>query len=647
MSAIGADAQGVHGRRGGVTPAPDRGAILALMPRLPIACVLPLALSIAAPVQAQSFRPEFTGTRAVVAAGRSYTADAGAELIGQGGTAVDAGIAAVLAAAVVEISHFGLGGEAPMLIYLARTREVVVINGQGTAPMAATPAAFAGRDSIPANGPLAATIPAVVDAATLALARYGTRSFGEVLAPAIRLADGFPMYEFLSRYLASERRGSEPYADTMRTYYPEGRVTRAGETFRQPALARTLRRLADAEAAALKAGASREAAIAAARDAFYTGDIARRMATAVRAAGGLMTEADLAGYRSKVEAPYSATYRGFTIHKAGPWNQSPVLLQTLNLLEGFDLRAMGHLSADSIHVMTEAMKLAYADRDRFYGDPDFVKVPMQGLLSKAYARDRRALIDMTAASLVQRAGNPLPFDGTETAGLAGCHPDARRTGAASPPACGLTADPHRTRVGESGESGDTTAIEVVDREGNLFSATPSSGWLLGGAFVAGDTGVPMSNRMQAFRLEAGSPNIVAGGKRPRTTLTPTIVTREGAPVLAIGTPGGDSQDQQILQVLVNVVDFGLPLQAAVDSARFNTLSIQSSFGAHAIEPGVLEVERGVPEAVRRDLAARGHRLKLYPVAAYSTGIVAAGVDPATGQLRGAADVRRERAVVAW
>ena len=209
------------------------------------------------------------------------------------------------------------------------------------------------------------------------------------------------------------------------------------------------------------------------------------------------------------------------------------------------------------------------------------------------------------------------------------------------------ADPHIRRVGTPGESGDTTAIEVADKDGNLFSATPSSGWLLGGAFVAGDTGVPLSNRMQAFRLEPGSPNIVAPGKRPRTTLTPTIVTKDGAPFLAIGTPGGDSQDQQILQVLVNVIDFGLPLQAAVDSARFNTLSIQSSFGDHRIDPGVLEVERGVPEAVRKDLEARGHTLRLYPPVAYSTGIVAAGVDPATGQLRGAADVRRERAVIAW
>ena len=424
----------------------------------------------------------------------------------------------------------------------------------------------------------------------------------------------------------------------MRTYYPEGRVTKAGEMFRQPNLARTLRRLVEAEAASLKAGEPREKAIGRARDAFYTGDLARQLAAAVQAEGGMITEADLANYHSRIEQPYSVTYRGYTVHKAGPWNQSPVLLQSLNLLEGFDLRAMGHLSAGSIHVMTEAMKLAYADRDRHYGDPAFVKVPMTGLLSKAYADSRRALIDPMRASLEQRPGNPLPFDGPTTA-MQACG-DAATSGCATP-------DPHIRRVGTPGESGDTTAIEVADKDGNLFSATPSSGWLLGGAFVAGDTGVPLSNRMQAFRLEPDSPNIVAPGKRPRTTLTPTIVTRDGAPFLAIGTPGGDSQDQQILQVLVNVIDFGLPLQAAVDSARFNTLSIQSSFGDHRIDPGVLEVERGVPEAVRKDLEARGHTLRLYPPVAYSTGIVAAGVDPATGKLRGAADVRRERAIIAW
>lgn len=579
-------------------------------------------------LQAQTLRPEFPGTTAVVAAGRTYTVEAGAELITLGGNAIDAGIAATFAAAVVEISHFGLGGEVPMVIYVAKAREVVVVNGQGSAPAAAAPARFAGATALPGNGPMAATVPAVVDAAALALARYGTKSLGEVMAPAIRLADGFPMYEFLRRYLVSERRASEPYAATMATYYPGGRVTATGETFRQPHLAATLRRLVEAERQALAGGASREDAIQAGRNAFYQGDLARRIAAAVLDAGGLMTADDLGRYQGRIETPAATTYRGYTVFKAGAWNQGPVLLQTLNLLEGFDLAAMGHLSADSVHTVTEAMKLAYADRDRFYADPDFAVVPLEALLSKPYAAARRALIDPLRASLEQRPGDPRPF-GTTTA--------VRH---ALPP---LPAAP----VGDAAPSADTTAIEVVDREGNLFSATPSSGWLLGGAFVAGDTGVPMSNRMQAFRLETDSPNVLAGGKRPRTTLTPTVVLKGDQPFLAIGTPGGDSQDQQILQVLINVIDFGLPLQAAIESARFNTLGIQSSFGDHRIDPGVLEIEATVPVAVRDELERRGHRLRLYRTQTYPTGVVAAGVDPATGRLRGGADLRRERTVTAW
>jgi gamma-glutamyltranspeptidase / glutathione hydrolase len=590
--------------------------------------VLCLMLLAPLPAWAQTLRPEFTGTTAVVAAGRSFTVEAGVELIAGGGNAIDAGVAAVFAAAVVEISHFGLGGEAPMAIYVASTREVVIVNGQGPAPEAARPAMFAGADALPGNGPMAATVPAVVDAAALALARYGTRSLEEALTPAIRLADGFPMYEFLRRYLVSERAGSEPYAGTMATYYPGGRTPETGAIFRQPNLAATLRLLVAAERTARAAGASREEAIRAGRDAFYKGDLARRMAAAVQEAGGVMTDADLARYEGRIERPASTSYRGYTVHKAGAWNQGPVLLQTLNLLEGYDLRAMGHLSADGIHTVTEAMKLAYADRDRYYADPDFANVPLDALLSKPYAEERRRLIDPARASLEQRPGDPRAFTSTGAAGMT------------LPPI-------PRALAGPAAPSADTTAIEIVDAEGNLFSATPSSGWLLGGAFVAGDTGVPMSNRMQAFRLEPDSPNVVAGGKRPRTTLTPTIVLKDGAPFLAIGTPGGDSQDQQILQVLLNVIDYDMPLQAAIESARFNTLGIQSSFGDHRIDPGVLEIERNVPEAVRDELERRGHRLRLYAPLSYSTGVVAAGVDPRTGRLRGGADLRRERAVTAW
>lgn len=588
----------------------------------------------ASAARAQTLRPEMSGSTAAVAAGRTFTVDAGVEVIARGGNAVDAGVAAVLAAAVVEISHFGLGGEAPMAIYDATTQEVVVINGQGSAPAAADPRVFAGARAIPGNGPLGATVPAVIDAVALALTHHGTLSLGDVLAPAIRLADGFPMYEFLHRYLVSERVANEAYPDTMAAYYPDGRVTATGEMFRQPRLAATLRRLAEAEREALAAGASRADAIRAGRDAFYKGDIAERIATAVQAAGGLMTAGDLTAYEGRIEPPVTTTYRGYTVYKAGAWNQGPVLLQTLNLLEGFDLRAMGHLSADSIHTIAEAMKLAYADRDRYYGDPDFADVPLEGLLSKTYASSRRMLIDPQRASLDQRPGDPSTFlTARQTMG-------GTRRALTLPP---LSAVP----VGRAAPSGDTTAIEVVDRHGNLFSATPSSGWMLNGAFVAGDTGVPLSNRMQAFRLDRNSPNVLAGGKRPRTTLTPTIVLVDGAPFLAVGTPGGDSQDQQILQVLVNVIDYGMPLQAAIESARFNTLGIQSSFGDHRIEPGVLEIETGVAEAVRSELERRGHVLRVHRMHTYPTGVVAVGVEPGTGRLRGGADLRRERSVTVW
>lgn len=585
----------------------------------------------AVPLAQSSFTPlrtELRAERAVVASGRTFVSDAGARMLTSGGNAIDAGVASIFASAVVEISHFGLGGEAPIIIYSARDKRVVVINGQGPAPKAAAPAMFAGQKAIPGNGPNGATIPAVVDAAALALERFGTKSLSEALAPAIALADGFPMYEFLRNYLQSERKASEPYEWSIRTYYPGGAVTPTGQMFRQPNLATTLRALAAAEREALAKGATREQGIQAGRDAFYKGSIAQRMTAAVRAAGGVMTDDDLASYRGRIEEPASVTYRGYSIHKAGFWNQGPALLQTLRLLEGFDLARMGHGSADAVHTIVEAIKLAYADRDRYYGDPDFAKVPGEVLLSASYAATRRALIDPKRASLEDRPGNPTAVPSTEARVPSG---EAREPSSES-------------RVPSTG---DTTSIQVVDSQGNLFSATPSSGWLLGGAFVAGDTGVPMSNRMQAFRLDPTSPNVLVGGKRPRTTLTPTVVLKEGRPFLAIGTPGGDSQDQQILLVLLNIIDFGMDVQAAIEAPRVNSLHPQSSFDDHRAQLGVLEVERTLAAGVIEELRARGHVIRLRGAYGISTGIVAAGVDPATGRLRGGADPRRERALIGY
>jgi gamma-glutamyltranspeptidase / glutathione hydrolase len=577
-------------------------------------------------LHADTMRPEILGTHGIVAAGRHYSVSAGIRILEQGGNAIDAGVATVLAASVVEISHFGFGGEAPAMIYDAKTREVIVINGQGPAPQAATPALFAARGLVPGNGPLGATIPAMLDAMALALEAKGTMHLDQVMQPAIELADGFPMYEFLRNFLVSERTATEQWEWSKRTYYPDGRVPEIGEIFRQPNLARTLRTIAAADKRAFAKSKNRVTAIHAGRDAFYTGDIARRIAAADKAAGGVFAYEDLAGYHGKIEKPATTNFHGYDVYKAGPWNQGPVLLQTLNILEGVDLNAAGVNSAEYIHQLHEAIKLAYADRNAYYGDPAFVTVPMAGLLSKAYAAERRAQIG-SHASLEQRPGNPFRFDTVKA-------PTAAYT-------------PHTQGEKSGATAGDTTCVDVVDKDGNLFSATPSSGWLLSGAFIAGDTGVPLSNRMTVFDLDPLSPNVLAGGKRPRTTLTPTLVLKDGKPFLAISTPGGDSQDQQILNVLLEMIVFGKGLQEAIEAPRVNSLHPFGSFDTHPSEPGVLEIEDRVPEAVRSALTARGHKLKVIGPYAMSTGVVAVGVDPRSGTLRGGADVRRERYIFGW
>src|SRR2546428_5446532 len=425
----------------------------------------------------------------------------------------------------------------------------------------------------------------------------------------------------------SERKDTEQYDWSAKTYYPNGRIPEVGEMFRQPNLARTLRTIADADKRAFARTHNRATAIRAGRDAFYKGDIARRIADADKAAGGVFSYDDLASFHGKIEKPTTTNFHGFDVYKAGPWDQGPVLLQTLNILEGVDLKAFGTNSADYIHHVHEAIKLAYADRNAYYGDPAFTQVPIAGLLSKPYAAERRALIG-PQASLEHRVGDPFRFD-----------PSVK------PPAVRYT--PHSQGLKTPTTAGDTTCVDVVDKDGNLFSATPSSGWLLGGAFVAGDTGVPLSNRMTVFDLDPLSPNVLAGGKRPRTTLTPTLVLKAGKPFLALSTPGGDSQDQQILNVLLQMIVFGKDVQEAIEAPRVNSLHPFGSFDTHPSEPGVLEIEDRVPPAGRDPLLARGHKLKVRPTYGLSTGVVAVGVDPANGTLRGGADVRRERYIFGW
>jgi len=574
----------------------------------------------------ETMRPEILGTHGIVAAGRHFSVAAGVQILRQGGNATDAGVATVFAASVVEISHFGFGGEVPTMIYDAKTRQVYVINGQGPAPKAATPALFKDKGKVDANGPLGATLPAVMDAMAIALERFGTMRLEQVMAPAIELADGFPMYAFLRDFLVSNRQRTEAYT-WGHLYYAGGTIPDVGEVFRQPNLAKTLRTIVAAEHDAFEKTKDRAAAIRAGRDSFYTGDIARRIADANRAEGGVFTYDDLANFHGSVEKPATTTFHGFEIDKAGSWNQGPVLLETLNILEGIDLKAMGQNSADYIHTVHEAIKLAYDDRNAFLGDPAFATVPMKGILSKQYAAERRRQIS-AKAFLEHRPGDPYPFD-----------PDVK------PPA--VRYYPHSQGPKGANTSGDTTCVDAVDKDGNLFSATPSSGWLLGGAFIAGDTGVPLSNRMQVFDLDPVSPNVLAGGKRPRTTLTPTILLKDGKPFLAISTPGGDSQDQQILNVLLNIMVFDMDVQAAIEAPRINSTHPHSSFDNHESVPGQLEIESRVPAKVLDDLRARGHVLRVVGPYGISTGVVAAGVNPKTGTLRGGADPRRERYIFGW
>ena len=573
----------------------------------------------------ETLRPEIVGDFGIVAAGRHYACAAATRMLIAGGNATDAGVAAVFAAAVTEISHFGFGGEGPTIIYDAKTRKVSAVNGQGTAPALATPDKFAAAGVIPGNGPNGGTVPAMVDSMCRALALNGTMTLHEVLKPAIELADGFVMYNFLAEVFVSQKRATSRYKTAYDTYYPGGKVPQTGEIFRQPNLARTIRTIAAASEAQFAKTRNRKAAITAGRDAFYKGDIARRIGAAMIADGGVMRYEDLANYQGRVEETTKVSVFGYEVHKCGFWNQGPALLMALQIAEAAGIAQMPLGGERYLHTLAESVKLAFDDRNAYFGDPTFAKIPMKGLLSKEYAKARAAQIGETA-SLEHRYGDPSVFEGTP-----------RTTPVFVP----------RMLKAPRGQSADTTAIEVVDRDGNLFSCTPSSGWMLGGAYIAGDTGVPMSNRLTMFDLDPASPNYLVPNKRPRTTLSPSMVTKDGAPFLAIGTPGGDNQDQQIMNVLLRVLIHGQPLQAAIEAPRINSNHFHSSFAIKKDEPGVLEIEDRVPVDVRNGLAARGHKLEVLGPFAVSTGVVAAGIVPGPNTLRGGADVRRERYAFGW
>jgi gamma-glutamyltranspeptidase/glutathione hydrolase len=513
---------------------------------------------------------------------------AGFEILLAGGNAFDAAIATGLALHVVEPHMNSIGGEAPALVYSARHKKVLAVSGQGTAPRAATLQFFRDRriKLVPGDGFLPVTVPASFDLWITLLAKFGTMSLRQVIAPAIRLAEhGFPMYPNLERNLrAHAARFLNEWPTTSRIFLPNGRIPATGQILVQKELAQTFRKLVAAEK---RAGTDRLEGLTAARAYFYSGPIARKIVefashTPVMDASGqrhtcLIALDDFSGYVSRIEDTVSAEFRGLRVHKCGPWSQGPVFLQQLRLVEGYNLRRMGHNSPDYIHLITEASKLAFADREKFYGDPLFTHIPMDALLSREYAKKRRKLINMKKASLEMTPGT--------------------------------TVNPAHRLLRSTNIRGDTTHLDVADAEGNMVSVTPSGGWIWSSPVIEG-LGFPLGTRGQMFSLDESHPNSLAPRKRPRTTLSPTLVTVDNKPLMAFGTPGGDQQDQWTLQFFLNFVEFGMNLQASIDAPTFHNSHFPSSFYPREAHPGRLHLEGRIPSEVRDQLKRRGHRIVL-------------------------------------
>ena len=521
------------------------------------------------------------GIHGVVAAGHYLATPAGLRMLEMGGNAIDAAASIGFALAVLEPHMNSIGGEVPILLYSAKEDRVVSISGQGPAPRAATIGWFRSQniDLIPGDGLLPAVVPSVVGTWIEALQRYGTLSLKDVLAPAIGLAEeGFPVHFILAETIkAKSARFMKEWPTTAKTFLPGGKLPVEGQVLRQKELARTFRRLVEAEGAA--GGTDRIAGLEAARREFYEGQTARKLVAFCErnkfldASGerhsGLLRYEDLAAYRARIEDPVSTEYRGYEVFKCGPWTQGPVFLEQLNVLESYDLRSLGLNSPDYIHLVVENAKLAFADRETYYGDPDFDTAPMKMLLSKRYAMGRRDQIDMNHASLELKAG---------------------------------VAESSRRRPRKTG---DTTHLDVVDRWGNMVSATQSGGWIRDSPLVDG-LGFATSTRAQMFYLDPKRNNALAPGKRPRTTLTPSLAYKDGRPFMVFGTPGGDSQDQWSLQFFLNYADFGMNLQEAIDAPSFHSLHFPNSFYPRNAQIGKLVVEGRIPQETRENLERRGH-----------------------------------------
>ncbi|HTE16198.1 MAG TPA: gamma-glutamyltransferase family protein [Burkholderiales bacterium] len=571
-----------------------------------------------------SNRLTIMGTRHVAAAGHYLAAHAAFEILEAGGNAIDAGVAAGIAIEVLQTDKVNFGGVAPQIIYTAKNKKVHCIDGLGVWPKAITPDYFQKKHGgkIP-PGVERCVVPAAPDAWLTALSNFGTMSFGEVASAAIRFAsEGFAVYPLLSQFIETHRKDYERWPSSAKVFLPKGRVPQVGEVFVQADLGRTLKFLADEERkVARKKG--RKAGLKAARDAFYKGDIAREVSRFIEKEGGLMRFEDFAGFSVQLEPTVRTRFEGIDLHACGPWSQGPSLPMTLNILKGYDLRALGHNSADYIHVLTEALKLAFSDRHNHFGDPRFVKVPIAGLMSEKYAAWQRSRIRMDAACPgMPRGGDPKTLTEFDNRSM-------------SPP-----------QGAEAPGPGDTSYLCVIDRHGNAMSCTPSDG--SDQTPIVPGVGILCSGRGTQSWADPTHPSSVAPGKRPRLTPNPALAFKNGKVYMPFGTPGGDVQTQAMLQVFLNVNVFGMSAQDAIEAPRFSTYSFPGSFEPHKYFPDRLYLESRIDKSVNDTLAARGHDVRAWPEYTWLAGAVCTIVnDHKNGVLHGGADPRRPAYAVGW
>lgn len=567
------------------------------------------------PIQRRTQKPPLHAEHWLAVTGKPLSATAGALIFAKGGNAVDAA-AAMLAAGCTMWDTLSCGGETQALIYNPHTKKVIGINALGVAPSGATADYYhsKGYKYPPEYGPLAAVTPGTPGGLMVMLAEYGTMSLADVLAPAIQMADGYAIEAQLTGTIERDKDWIKKwkYSPSIMLTHQGGakEAPEPGEVFVQKDLAATWRKLVDAERTARKQGKTRKEAIYAAYDRFYKGDIAREIVRGMQEDGGLFTIADLANWKVRIEEPVSTTYKDITVYKLPFWQQGPAMLQALNILENADLKSMGFNSAKYMHTVYQAMSLAFADRDFYYGDPYFPpEEPTKGLLSKDYAKSRYASIDWAKNDPNIKPGDPYPYQGG-TNPFVNLLAEWKSTNGDSARRSGQQDVPQSDSAFEQSFYSGTTSIEAADSAGWVVSVTPSGGWVP--AVIAGHTGIGLSQRAQSFVTEAkdGPFNVIEPGKRPRVTLTPTIAMRDGAPYLCFSVQGGDSQDQNLLQFFLDVVEFGMTPQQAVEAPNINSYQMRSSFGQHESRPGRMLISSSTPMEIRSALQSMGYTLQL-------------------------------------